>query len=414
MNAKKRLVLSPRYMQQFSCIGSACEDSCCTGWKVSIDQDTYKKYNRIRDITLKPLIDRNLKRNRSHKSENDFAKIKLDTKGACPFLDTEKLCSIQAKLGEEYLSTVCSTYPRTTNQVNDILEKSATLSCPEIARLALLEPNGIEFDEVEEPVETRNWIRSQIDTSQQAIQNDPRKYLWELRIFTIQTLQNRAYDLADRLIILGMFYQKANEYMTSKKIDDIPQLIALFSNLIAEGSLKPSLDKIPAQTTVQMQLLKELTDYRVALGLNSQRYVDCLRDTLLGIQYTADSKIEDISDRYSHAFETYYSPFISQHEYILENYLVNHVYKNIFPFTNEGGLYANYVMLVIHYSMIKLHLIGMSGLYKDEFGVEHVLKLIQSFSKAVEHSTQYLKQIEELLRLNGFTTLFPSFSVIPS
>ncbi|HIG18403.1 MAG TPA: aminotransferase class III-fold pyridoxal phosphate-dependent enzyme, partial [Candidatus Handelsmanbacteria bacterium] len=32
-----------RYLTRFSCIGSECEDDCCHGWRVDIDEATYKK-----------------------------------------------------------------------------------------------------------------------------------------------------------------------------------------------------------------------------------------------------------------------------------------------------------------------------------------------------------------------------------
>ena len=74
------------------------------------------------------------------------------------------MCRIQLRLGEEFLSDICVTYPRVANLVNNVLEKSATMSCPEAARLALLNPDEMEFDELTEPVETRNIIDKQIDT----------------------------------------------------------------------------------------------------------------------------------------------------------------------------------------------------------------------------------------------------------
>ena len=65
---KTRQLLVPEYMQEFSCIGSACEDSCCIGWRVDIDEATYKKYKKSRDIELKPLFEKNVTRQRSKSS----------------------------------------------------------------------------------------------------------------------------------------------------------------------------------------------------------------------------------------------------------------------------------------------------------------------------------------------------------
>ncbi|KHF35040.1 Flagellar biosynthetic protein FliU [Paenibacillus sp. P1XP2] len=401
---KQKVMLVPGYMNQFSCIGSACEDTCCSGWQVSIDQETYKKYNKVRS-DLRPMLDKHVKRNRAGKSAENYAKIILNEDCSCPMLNEEKLCSIQLKLGEEHLSNTCSTYPRIANRVNGILEKSATLSCPEAARLALLNPNGIEFDETLEELNTRNVVKSEIWTTSGQAGSKLSAYFWELRIFTIQVLQTRTYSLADRLIILGLFYQKVEQYIEAENINDIPQLIASYTNMITKGDLENILSGIPALSTIQMELLKQLADIRAIRGIASQRYLDCFKQFLAGIQYDKESTIEEISERYQYAYQTFYQPFMTQHEYILENYLVNYVFNRLFPLAGGTDVFEEYIMLVIHYSMIKMHLIGMAGFHKGNFAVEHVIQLIQSFSKTIEHNSQYVKDVRELLRKNGFTTM---------
>ncbi|MCH3023273.1 lysine-N-methylase, partial [Listeria monocytogenes] len=90
-------------------------------------------------------------------------------------------------------------------------------------------------------------------------------------------------------------------------------------------------------------------------------------------------------ERYADAYKKHYEPFMNEHEYMLENYLVNHVFKNLFPFTGEKDLFDAYVMLVMHYSLIKMHLIGMAGFHRT-LTVDLIVKLIQSFAKTVEHN----------------------------
>lgn len=34
----------PSYYGDFHCIGGSCKDSCCIGWEVDIDEDTYEYY----------------------------------------------------------------------------------------------------------------------------------------------------------------------------------------------------------------------------------------------------------------------------------------------------------------------------------------------------------------------------------
>lgn len=402
---KTRTMLVPSYMQQFSCIGSACEDTCCSGWQVAIDENTYKKYNKVRS-ELRPALDKHVKRNRTSNSSENYAKIALTSDNSCPMLNEEKLCSIQLKLGESYLSNICTTYPKVSNIVNGILEKSATISCPEAARLALLNPDGIEFDEIEDSVENRVTIKKKLDTAfgqQQAVQLQ--QYFWELRIFSIQMLQNRSHSLADRLILLGMFYQKVEQYIQDGQIAEIPQLIASYTVLAEGNGLADMLAGIPVLSTIQMELLKNLIDTRVSRGVGSQRYINCFGDFLYGVQYSGDSSVEEISARYQAAYNDYYLPFMSKHEYILENYLVNYAYLHLFPLGNGSDVFEEYIMMVIHYAMIKMHLIGIAGFHKEKFDVDQVIKLIQSLAKVIEHNPLYLRDVRELLRKNEYNSM---------
>jgi lysine-N-methylase len=46
-------------------------------------------------------------------------------------------------------------------------------------------------------------------------------------------------------------------------------------------------------------------------------------------------------------------------------------------------------MMCVLYSVIKGLLIGMAGKYQGAFAAEHVVKLVQSFAKAVEHCPKF-------------------------
>ncbi|MFS0725886.1 flagellin lysine-N-methylase [Paenibacillus sp. 1P07SE] len=397
------ITLVPHYMQQFACIGSSCEDSCCVGWKVTIDEDTYKKYRQVRDAEMTFQLQKRVTRNRSTPSQQNFAKIKMEKDGSCPMLNEEKLCSIQLKLGEEYLSNTCATYPRTTQNVNGVLERAATVSCPEIARLALLNPNGIDFDEIVEPSGTRYGRIPSLDTSDKSLDASAKKYLWELRIFTIQVLQNRNYSLSDRLILLGMFYQKASSLEESKAVDQIPGMITSYSNIIEEGTLRDDLAAVPAKQTMQLELLKEIVDARFKIGISNKRFLESYAEMMKGLGYVTGEELSGVPEKYNEAYKAYFKPFNEEHEYIFENYLVNYVFKNLFPFVTPTSLYDNYVMMVVHYSLIKLLLIGVGAFHK-ELTTDHAVKVIQSYSKMFEHNPLVLRRLLSLLKDSGYTS----------
>lgn len=411
---KKNTVLTPTYMNDFKCVGSSCADTCCSGWTVTIDERTYKKYKRVQDFELTPIINKNISRVRSNQTQANYAKIKTRSVTApCPFLNEEQLCKVQLKLGEEYLSNTCSLYPRTINQVGDYYERSGAISCPEVARLALLNPDGLTFDEVLEssdnitPLKLTRTLKSETNKSQDPIH----RYFWEMRFFIIELLQNRKLSLSHRMMVLGLFISKVQTLQDEGNVEGIPDLISSYSGIYTDPSFIDSLKSFQHNDAIQMQLLKDIMDERFAGGIQNTRYVECFTEFLLGLNYHEDMTVPQIAEYYHELHQSYYVPFLEKYDYVLENYLVNYVFSILFPMSSKS-VFDNYIMMVMHFSLIKMHLIGMMGFHKDKFSIDHVLKLIQSYSKVVEHNKLYLYDILKLLRENRMDNLAYMFIVL--
>jgi lysine-N-methylase len=141
----KHYALIPDYMKSFQCIGSACEDSCCHGFGVEIDKLTYLKYAHTKEKELKPILNTILKLIDKNRTDMRYAYLDYLEDKRCPMLTEE-------------LSLTCHSYPRVTNELFQQIEKGATTSCPEIAHLALLNQNGISFEQFEEDDTVRNSV----------------------------------------------------------------------------------------------------------------------------------------------------------------------------------------------------------------------------------------------------------------
>ena len=161
---RTRKVLIPEFMKSFQCIGPDCPENCCEiNWLIGIDKENYRKLRQVQNEELTPLIKKYIKRNRSNPSQQNYAKLKFSDQSSCPFLSPEKYCRIQQELGEDYLNNVCNVYPRESNIINGQWEMTASMSCPEVARLALGNPEPMAFTYREEPVDKRHLIKSRID-----------------------------------------------------------------------------------------------------------------------------------------------------------------------------------------------------------------------------------------------------------
>ncbi|GAA0746503.1 flagellin lysine-N-methylase [Clostridium oceanicum] len=393
-------ILQPQYMNEFKCIGKECMESCCVKWNIPIDKDTYKKYKDSKNEELKDLFSNNIKRWRSKGDYSNYAKIKLKDNGECPFLDKDKLCSIYKHLGEDSLSTTCTVYPRDHNKIDDSLEISATMSCPEAARLALLNKNPMEFDCLEKEIKIKDGLKRKVNTNKVDFKNKINRYLWDFRIFTISLLQNRNYRLWERLTILGLFFDKVGK----SKLSDSINIIANYNSNIEKGLYKGELSKIPSNMQIQSIITNALTKKRVSMGTNNKKYMDLLIKSMEGIGYGKKEEIENNLKCYEKAYNYYTENFEEKYEYILENYLVNDVFKEIFPLKRKN-LFENYEILIVKYAIIRMHLIGLASFYKDEFTEEKVVSLIQSFSRVIEHNDLFIQKVYSILKENNIETM---------
>jgi lysine-N-methylase len=49
MPSNSHTMLAPTYYRHFRCTGSECPDSCCYGWRVDLNQQTFEKYQAIEE-----------------------------------------------------------------------------------------------------------------------------------------------------------------------------------------------------------------------------------------------------------------------------------------------------------------------------------------------------------------------------
>jgi len=119
----------PAYYKQFTCLASACPDSCCHEWEVDIDPATAAYYRSLPG----DLGDRL----RSVLRDTEDGTCMTIENGRCPMWRQDGLCRIQAELGHDALSCTCRTFPRLRHDYGDFAELGLELSCPEAARLIL-------------------------------------------------------------------------------------------------------------------------------------------------------------------------------------------------------------------------------------------------------------------------------------
>lgn len=143
-------VLKPFFYNEFYCIGKDCPLTCCGGWNIIVDKDSYVKYEQYENDD-KEMIGGTIVYN---KKEDNYS-FHLNQKGMCPLCDEEQLCKLVKEKGEEALCYTCRTYPREKIMTIEVEEHYVSLSCPAVAAFfwGLEEPLSFVLEEDSREIE---------------------------------------------------------------------------------------------------------------------------------------------------------------------------------------------------------------------------------------------------------------------
>lgn len=395
-----RTALKADYLKRFSCIGPPCEDNCCVGWDVDFDRASYNKYRSVSSGELGALFKGSVRKNPHCFSDDvDYAVVKLKKGKVCPFLREDRLCTIQAELGEGWLSNVCFTYPRYTNLVDGVFEHSATVSCPEAARLILLEGQCIAFVPEQEPSDTRTILTYQVDTG------DGRhplrvRLLKELRAFSVSVISDRRITIEERLRQLGCFYKDFSGPRGPRSLAEGKRFISGW-----KPEEKPKLRADQADRIAQILFLDEIAGgLKLFSEVDSRRYIAYVKEFIHGLGLEKSRASQGSAQSLEQAHGKYMENFMAENSAIFENYLINFVYKELFPATEGETAFDAYMMLTIRFVFIKLHLTGIAA-NREMMTPELAVDFIQAFSKAVEHHKTYLETMAEHLISGGHNSM---------
>jgi len=394
-------LVRPTYSEGFSCIGSACEDTCCQGWAVPIDQAAYQKYQYLPLSPLRTLINANMLTMPEGAKPANFAKIQMNGENQCPMLSKDRLCRIQAEIGEEHLSHACATYPRIIQSIAGIEETALTLSCPEAARLVLLSPNLLSNERLTSAELPGNAL---VESS--TADETPSLLAWfiPIRQAVLALLGNRAYPLWQRLFLLGVFCRRLDSIAKGELQRSIPAFLADFKATVASGALLTAMEALPLDRSAQLDVVLRLAGMLLRRSNVRPRFVECVHAFTTGIGNGPGATLESLVGHYAQAHDHFYAPFFAHHPHILENYLVNTILRCRFPFGPESAqaraplsMTREYALLTAQFALVKGFLIGVAGFHREGFSAAHVVHTVQAVSKHFEHHPEFLDLAHQLL-----------------
>ncbi len=195
----------PYYYKEFRCIAAACEDSCCAGWQIVVDDESAAQYQSVPGEigdTLRSVMMIDEDGDRVFRLNNDN----------CPFWETSGLCAIHRQIGETYLCKTCREFPRAVQDYGVFAEHDLSLSCPEAARHILKGRRPLEYTEmVEVPDEACGYSEPLMN------------FLLEARERLYDMIWNPAHCLAHVLADCLLYAEQLQEYIDNEKFEIAPE-----------------------------------------------------------------------------------------------------------------------------------------------------------------------------------------------
>ena len=397
----KSIALTPKYVERFRCIGPDCEDNCCTGWRVSIDKKTYNAYRKIEHPEISKRLENNIKRTRANQTQDAYARIELKPESLqCPMME-ERLCAIQKHLGEDKLSNTCFSYPRHTVQFKGNYEQSMTLSCPEAARLALLSADA--FDFVQSPV----YLRPEMDKVISARHGLSNEDVHAVRVFSLQLMRTQGLEIWQKLAVLGIFCEQLDALLQQDPAANVAQLVENVKEMVGRGLVADALRDLSPDYEVQATAFaalwgrKHLEDGQatlqkevqraIAAGLGAQSGENTVNRPLLVSQYKKG--VQQLPQALSAA------------PWLLENYLLNEMFREFFPFGSDDTVYAHYIRLVTRFGLVRLMMAAQCTTNDTLPGVETLVRTVQVFSRRYQHDGHFAKDVAGALKNSGWDSL---------
>lgn len=203
----------PKYYEKFACIAEACEDTCCAGWEIDIDDKSYEYYMQIPG-EFGERIRNSIKEYQSDDDDRyESHGFILQEGRRCPFLNEDNLCDMILELGEDAICEVCTYTPRNFLEYGNAREISISPSCAEAGRLILGSSEKVEF--VEQEIEEELEFKESEEDLRLA------EVIHRARDKAVSILQNRSVEIEHRICLFLLYAKEMQDCLNRGAFDEI-------------------------------------------------------------------------------------------------------------------------------------------------------------------------------------------------
>ena len=350
---QKYIYFQPQYVSEFICDSSKCNNNCCERpWNIDVDEVTYKKYLQVVPAIVQ------------HFEFNERKGKYLLAKHPCPFLTEKKLCRLQLEYGEDFLSLTCKTYPRVTTYFGKFFERSLALTCPVAAERILFQAAPMQFELVEVSEKVHGGKRILINPVH--LDEKTLQHAIEIQMAMISILQERTLSIDQRLIVLGFFLDRLDEIFSAEVFDNVA-----LTKLISAYESKSFLSE---------WVLRMLRAVRFDVEKFSTMMID------LSIKFFGKGSFSDAISKVTadkKFLVAFRKNFADKYTTLFEQFLVNELFLNCYPWRFEGHIIKNFGVFVIKYKIFEL--VILLATLENSIDKEEIILLAERFTSQFDH-----------------------------
>lgn len=349
-------ILKIKEYDKFKCIADKCKFTCCNGWDINVDTNTYNKWKEKSELNY--LLD-NVRFIKSN-GENSYL-IKKETKGICPLLSDEGLCNIVINHGEEYLSSTCKSFPRIENNFENVKEMTLSCSCPEVVNI---------ISNMKEKI----YIES----------NDELSYIEDLgslqiREALVNILQKEDITLENKLILS---YNILFNILNSDDLD-YEALIEFLENYKSEKYIKEESNKYRSNENMDnKKYLKEINSLFIDI-IENYRNVPLFNEDLTDIyKFAEEINIEKIFNNWREVKDLF-----KEYDPLMENCIVSKVLSSCVSDDLEEVI-ISLEIIILEYLFIR-HAVLLNYCINEnkEISIEDLKDYIVIFSRIIGNNS---------------------------
>lgn len=375
---KQIVITQPKLVADFSCVGGECREHCCQGWTIAFDKSSVNRYLNSKNAEIRQTAKTAIKVTK--KQYGNWGEVIFSTESKnCPFMDTEKLCSIHSAMGAQALSPTCSTFPRTSRVYKNEIEKSLNLSCPEVTRLLL---NDRESMSMMESI-----------TIQQDVNKAP---MIDLRAKVINLFCQNIFSVED-VSVEEQVYAVVKFLMVAEKLENLEENISTLEtvylsliNELVSGKIRAELAGFNQNYGLKFALISLIQSYFTKKatargGAVLNRYFDQLFQQFDAGNDTvpAEKVMENIESVWRDAAGSY----LATHDYVFKNFFKFKLWEQGFPQNNGRSMLNNLYLIVAEFYFLKSLLAGQA-IVAGKIEQDNIIDVIYSFHSLSQHNQE--------------------------